>query len=279
MSAGLDAREGAGGVARMGRVIAVVNQKGGVGKTTTTINLGAALAEKGHRVLLIDLDPQGNASTGLGLFPGNRTTTAYELLSEEGSLAECLADTAYDGLRIVPGSGDLAGLDAELSEDPHRGQRLRQRLAVYDGDGFDTVLIDCPPSLNILTVNAMTAADTVLVPLQCEFFALEGLTQLLSTIKRVQQRLNPRLRIEGILLTMYDKRNNLSAEVAVDVRENLGSQVYDTIIPRNVRLSEAPSHGAPVLAYDGDSTGAKAYRRLAEEMLATRAIEALEGAG
>lgn len=253
------------------RVIAIANQKGGVGKTTTAINLAAALAERGSRVLMVDLDPQGNASTGVGLYAGEREQTAYDLFLGEASLEECIANTRFERFDVVPSSGDLAGLDVELIEDPHRAQRLRTALRIDAAEGplqaYDIVLIDCPPSLNILTVNAMTAAASVLVPLQCEFFALEGLSQLLATIRRVQQRLNPDLTVEGILLTMYDRRNNLSAQVAVDVRENLGQQVYDTIIPRNVRLSEAPSHAAPVLEYDSACSGSEAYRRLAAEVV------------
>ncbi|MEM6486705.1 MAG: AAA family ATPase [Pseudomonadota bacterium] len=263
------------------RVIALANQKGGVGKTTTTINLGAALAEQKQRVLLIDLDPQGNASTGLGFFQGDRRTTAYDLLTLSAPLERCIAACRQEGLHLVAASADLAGLDTELIDDPQRAQRLGRALGRgHDAavTRFDYVLLDCPPSLNILTVNAMTAADSVLVPLQCEFFALEGLSQLLATIKRVQQRLNPALAMEGILLTMYDRRNNLSAEVAMDVRENLGRQVYDTIIPRNVRLSEAPSHAAPVLTYDRDSAGALAYRKLAQEVLRRHGAASMAGA-
>ncbi|MEL6310929.1 MAG: AAA family ATPase [Pseudomonadota bacterium] len=262
------------------RVIALANQKGGVGKTTTAINLGAALALAGRQVEMIDLDPQGNASTGLGVFASDREHTAYDVLSGSVGYAESLVPTSVDNLNLLSSSGDLAGLDVELAEDPHRAQRLRTSLGIDNDEaearGTDFILIDCPPSLSILTVNAMTAADSVLVPLQCEFFALEGLSQLLATIRRVKQRLNPALEIEGILLTMYDKRNNLSAQVAVDVRENLGQQVYSTIVPRNVRLSEAPSHGLPVLLYDGDCPGSVAYRRLAEEILAAEPRELAE---
>ncbi|MEL7171432.1 MAG: AAA family ATPase [Pseudomonadota bacterium] len=258
--------------ARSTRLIAIANQKGGVGKTTTAINLSAAMVEGGARVLLIDLDPQGNASTGVGLFAADRERTAYDLLIGEATAADCIMKTRYEGFDVIPSSADLSGLDVELFDDPHRAQRLRDAL-VPEGEesalaGYDIVLIDCPPSLNILTVNAMTAAGSVLVPLQCEFFALEGLSQLLATIRRVQQRLNPSLVVEGILLTMYDRRNNLSAQVAVDVRETLGQQVYTTIIPRNVRLSEAPSHAEPVTAYDSACAGSEAYRRLAAEVAA-----------
>lgn len=252
------------------KIVAIANQKGGVGKTTTAINLGAALAEAGMSVLLIDLDPQGNASTGVGVAPDQRRITAYDLIAGEIDLPRSIMTTSHPGLALIASSADLAGLDVELIEDPHRAQRLRLALALDKISdvlaGYDIVLMDCPPSLNILTVNAMTAADSVLVPLQCEFFALEGLSQLLATIRRVQQRLNPDLELEGILLTMYDKRNNLSQQVAIDVRDNLGQQVYDTIIPRNVRLSEAPSHAMPVLSYDPSCAGSEAYRRLAYEV-------------
>ncbi|MEL6769428.1 MAG: AAA family ATPase [Pseudomonadota bacterium] len=254
------------------RLIAIANQKGGVGKTTTAINLAASLAEQGCRVLMIDLDPQGNASTGVGLFAADRVHTAYDLLLGEAETRACIMKTRYERFDVIPSSTDLAGLDVELFDDPHRAQRLRDALAPDAPDSplqaYDIVLIDCPPSLNILTVNAMTAAGSVLVPLQCEFFALEGLSQLLATIRRVQQRLNPALVVEGILLTMYDRRNNLSSQVAVDVRETLGQQVYTTIIPRNVRLSEAPSHAEPVTAYDSACAGSEAYRRLAAEVIA-----------
>ncbi|MEO1471959.1 MAG: AAA family ATPase [Pseudomonadota bacterium] len=255
------------------RVIALANQKGGVGKTTTAINLGAGLAENGARVLLIDLDPQGNASTGLGVYEAERHRTSYDVLGANMPLGMAIQPTAQPGLDLVASSGDLAGLDSELAGDPDRAYRLDRAFAATLPP-HDFVLIDCPPSLSILTVNAMTAAHSVLVPLQCEFFALEGLSQLLATIRRVQQKLNPALELEGILLTMYDRRNKLSAEVASDVRENLGAQVYDTIIPRNVRLSEAPSHGAPALTYDRDSSGAEAYRRLAAEVLSRHPLPA-----
>ncbi|MEM6974078.1 MAG: ParA family protein [Pseudomonadota bacterium] len=266
----------------LARVIAITNQKGGVGKTTTAINLGAGLAERGARVLIVDLDPQGNASTGLGFYEGSRGGTAYDVIAQGAPIMGAVVESSYPRLSILAASGDLSGVDTELMDDPDRAGRLRRALGVDTGDGaasaFDVILLDCPPSLNILTVNALTAAASVMVPLQCEFFALEGLSQLLGTIRRVQQRLNPALVVEGIVLTMYDRRNNLSAEVALDVRENLGDRVYDTIIPRNVRLSEAPSHGTPILAYDPESMGAKAYRRLAAEVARRTGVEPLQEA-
>jgi chromosome partitioning protein len=253
------------------RVIALTNQKGGVGKTTTAINLGAALAQSGKRVLLIDLDPQGNASTGLGIRPDQRVISTYHILTEGRSIADVAAQCGDLSLFIAPASADLSGIDAELAGAADRSHRL---LGALKKNGknlptncFDYIIIDCPPSLNLLTVNALTAADTVLVPLQCEFFALEGLTQLLGTVKRIQARLNPRLRMQGIVLTMYDRRNNLSAQVAEDVRLNLGDSVYQTIIPRNVRLSEAPGYALPGVLYDPDCAGSQAYRALAGELL------------
>jgi chromosome partitioning protein len=253
------------------RVIALTNQKGGVGKTTTAINLGAALAQSGKTVLLVDLDPQGNASTGLGIGLDRRAVSTYHVLSEGRSLAEAITTSPAGGLYIAPATTDLSGVDAELAAEPDRTDRLRKALT---GGGpipvnhcYDYIILDCPPSLNLLTVNALVAADSVLVPLQCEFFALEGLTQLLGTIKRVQSRLNPGLRVQGIVLTMYDRRNNLSAQVAEDVRLNLADTVYQTIVPRNVRLSEAPSYALPVLLYDPDCAGSRAYRALAAEVL------------
>ncbi|WP_424943557.1 ParA family protein [Aliiroseovarius crassostreae] len=248
------------------KIIAVTNQKGGVGKTTTTINLGAALAEVGRNVLLIDLDPQGNASTGLGIEPGDRQLTTYDLLLDEAPLANIIKETQIDGLWIAPATTDLSSADIELVANEKRSHLLHDAVRSGDAADFDYVLIDCPPSLNLLTVNAMVAANSVLVPLQSEFFALEGLSQLMLTIREVRQAANPDLRIEGVVLTMYDARNNLSRQVEADARDNLGELVFDTIIPRNVRVSEAPSFALPVLAYDPTSKGSQAYRDLAIEL-------------
>jgi len=251
------------------RILAIANQKGGVGKTTTTINLGAALAESGKRVLLVDLDPQGNASTGLGVGYDNRDTTAYELIIGDATPAEAIQPTNVPDLWIVPATTDLSSADIELIANEKRSFLLRDALRQtgMDGFDFDYILIDCPPSLNILTVNAMVAADGVIVPLQSEFFALEGLSQLMLTIREIRETANAALRIEGIVLTMYDRRNNLSQQVEDDARENLGDLVFKTMIPRNVRLSEAPSFAAPVLTYDPSSRGSEAYRSLAKELI------------
>lgn len=255
------------------RVIAIANQKGGVGKTTTAINLGTALAAIRQKVAIIDLDPQGNASTGLGVPPNKRTLTSYDVLIGGDPLKSALVPTVVPGLSIVPSDQLLSGVELELADDQRRSYRLKravdQSMAALsqDEEGLDYVLIDCPPSLNVLTVNALTAADAILVPLQCEFFALEGLSQLLRTVERVRGHLNTKLDIQGVVLTMYDSRNNLSAEVAADVREHFGDKVYKTMIPRNVRVSEAPSVGKPVLLYDLQCTGSQAYVGLAKEIV------------
>jgi chromosome partitioning protein len=252
--------------ARRARIIAVANQKGGVGKTTTAINLATALAAAGHRILVIDLDAQGNASTGLGIEHRTRAVTSYELIIGEAALEDAAIATEVPRLLIVPGSQDLAGADLEFIARERREFLLSRAIRSRVGD-CDVVLIDCPPSLNLLTINALVAADLVLVPLQCEYYALEGLSQLMRTIERVQRALNPRLELHGVVLTMYDQRNNLCDLVAADVRAHLGAKVFDTMIPRNVRIAEAPSHGKPVLIYDHGCAGSQAYIRLAAEIL------------
>ncbi len=250
------------------RVLAVANQKGGVGKTTTAINLGTALAAVGERVLLIDADPQGNASTGLGVPRHLRKKTVYDVLMGECSVVDAAVRTALPGLDLLPSDPDLSGVELELGQAPRRSYRLRDALSILRASGAYTyVLIDCPPSLNLLTVNAMTAADAVFVPLQCEFFALEGLTQLMRTVEMVRGSLNPALEIQGVVLTMYDRRNSLSEQVAKDVRAHFGDKVYETVIPRNVRVSEAPSFGKPVLIYDLKCAGSQAYLKLAREVV------------
>ncbi|EAR53050.1 chromosome partitioning protein ParA [Oceanicola granulosus HTCC2516] len=252
------------------RIIAIANQKGGVGKTTTAINLGAALSHAGHTVLIVDIDPQGNASTGLGVEADARETSIYDVLLGEAELADTIRSTEVGDLLIIPATTDLSSADIELISTEKRSFLLHDALRQPAVDRFalDYVLIDCPPSLNLLTVNALVAADSVLVPLQSEFFALEGLSQLMLTVREVRETANPRLRIEGVALTMYDKRNNLSQQVEEDARENLGDLVFQTVIPRNVRLSEAPSFAMPVLDYDPSSRGAQAYQALAAELIA-----------
>jgi chromosome partitioning protein len=255
------------------RILALANQKGGVGKTTTAINLGTALAAIGERVLIVDLDPQGNASTGLGIDRRNRSCSTYDVLIGEAPLRDAVVATAVPRLHIAASTMDLSGLELELGSARDRAFRLRDAIAalnthaVQDTDDYTYVLIDCPPSLNLLTVNAMAASDAILVPLQCEFFALEGLSQLLQTVEQVRSTLNPNLSIHGIVLTMFDSRNNLSNQVVADVRQFMGSKVYNTMIPRNVRISEAPSYGKPVLVYDLKCVGSDAYLKLATEVI------------
>ena len=251
------------------RVLAIANQKGGVGKTTTAINLGTALAAIGETVLIVDLDPQGNASTGLGIDRKLRSTSTYDVLTGEALLRNAVLHTAVPRLHIAPSTMDLSGLELEIGQQRDRAFRLRSAInALNDaGEAYSYVLVDCPPSLNLLTVNAMAAANAILVPLQCEFFALEGLSQLLKTVDQVKSTLNPQLSIHGIVLTMFDARNNLSNQVVADVRQFMGSKVYDTVIPRNVRVSEAPSYGKPVLVYDLKCVGSEAYLRLATEII------------
>jgi chromosome partitioning protein len=254
------------------RVLALANQKGGVGKTTTAINLGTALAAIGENVLVVDLDPQGNASTGLGIGYKNRARSTYDMLVGEATAREVIQATAVPRLAICPATMDLSGLELQIAHERDRAFRLRRALeSLNRGADADTrysyVLVDCPPSLNLLTVNAMAAADSVLVPLQCEFFALEGLSQLIKTVEQVKAALNPGLSIHGIVLTMFDARNNLAGQVVADVRGFMGDKVYQTVIPRNVRVSEAPSYGKPVLLYDLKCVGSQAYLRLASEII------------
>jgi chromosome partitioning protein len=254
------------------RVLALANQKGGVGKTTTAINLGTALAAVGESVLIVDLDPQGNASTGLGIDRKSRNRSTYDVLTREMRIRDAIQETTVPRLDIVPSTMDLSGFELEIAHERDRAFRLRDALATLnasmpEGVQYTYVLIDCPPSLNLVTVNAMAASHSILVPLQCEFFALEGLSQLLKTVEQVRTALNPSLTIHGIVLTMFDARNNLSGQVVADVRSFMGDKVYDTIIPRNVRVSEAPSHGKPVLLYDLKCVGSQAYVRLASEII------------
>jgi chromosome partitioning protein len=257
------------------RILVIANQKGGVGKTTTAINLGTALAAIGERVLIVDLDPQGNASTGLGIGRETRTISTYDILTGRESLSAAVRETAVPRLCVAPSTLDLLGVELEIASLPDRAFRLKNALSAFaeeqthaeDEDRFTYALLDCPPSLNLLTMNALAAAHSVVVPLQCEFFALEGLSQLLSTVEEVRNTLNPSLTIHGIVLTMFDSRNTLASQVVADVRGFMGSKVYETVIPRNVRVSEAPSHGKPVLLYDLKCSGSQAYLKLASEVI------------
>lgn len=251
------------------KIISIANQKGGVGKTTTAINLGASLALSGKKTVLVDFDPQGNASTGLGVDPSKRNVTMYDVLVEGTPFDSCLVETGIENLFLAPSTTDLSSADVDLVGDRGRIVRLKQSIAESRiiSAGIDYIIIDCPPSLNLLTLNALAASDSVIVPLQCEFFALEGLSQLMLTVRQVRDNINKKLMFEGIVLTMHDKRNNLSGQVESDVRQNLGALVYETVVPRNVRLSEAPSFGLPGILYDKASRGSIAYRRLAAEFI------------
>lgn len=250
------------------KIISIANQKGGVGKTTTAINLAAALALAGKKALIIDFDPQGNASTGLGIDARDRKITMYDVIVDRTDIADCVVKTSVENLYIAPSTTDLSSVDVELMQDRGRMLRLKQSLSTDKfNSGMDYIIIDCPPSLNLLTLNALAASHSVLVPLQCEFFALEGLSQLMLTVREVRDTINKALIFEGIVLTMHDKRNNLSGQVESDVRDNLGALVFETVVPRNVRLSEAPSFGLPGIIYDSSSRGSIAYRRLAAEFI------------
>lgn len=250
----------------MGRIIAIANQKGGVGKTTTSINLSSCLANEGKKVLLVDIDPQGNATSGVGIIKQNLENTVYELFLNECTVSECLTQSVVDNLNVLPSNVNLSGAEIDLIGVEDREFILKNDLDTIK-DLYDYIIIDCPPSLNVLTVNAMVAADSVIVPIQCEYYALEGLSQLIHTINLIQDRLNDKLEIDGIVFTMYDSRTNLSAEVVDNVKSNIHINIYDTVIPRNVRLAEAPSYGLPIHMYDGRSAGAVAYANLAKEVI------------
>lgn len=250
----------------MGRIIAIANQKGGVGKTTTSINLSSCLADLGKKVLLVDIDPQGNATSGVGIIKQNLENTVYELFLDECTISECLTKSVVDNLNVLPSNVNLSGAEIDLIGVENREYILKNVLDQIK-DLYDYIIIDCPPSLNILTVNAMTAADSVIVPIQCEYYALEGLSQLIHTINLIQDRLNNDLEIDGIVFTMYDSRTNLSSDVVENVKSNVHINIYDTVIPRNVRLAESPSFGLPIHMYDGKSAGAVAYKNLAKEII------------
>ena len=258
----------------IGPVFSIANQKGGVGKTTTTINLAASLAALDKRVLVLDLDPQGNTTSGLGIDKNTINVGMYEVLVQGSAVEDAMIETECEGLYLVPATIDLSGAEVELVNQEEREHALQNQLSVYQGDVFDYIIIDCPPALNMLTINALTASDRVLITLQTEFYAMEGLSQLMDTIRRVRANLNPHLEVEGILLTMVDKRNNLSIQVEKDVREYFGAQVYESVIPRNVRLSEAPSYGVPVMYHDLRSKGAQAYLQMAQELIQREALAA-----
>jgi len=259
---------------KLGPVLAIANQKGGVGKTTTSINLAASLATLDKRVLVLDLDPQGNTTSGLGVDKGEIEIGMYDVLSQEATLHEAMVETECEGLFLVPATMDLSGAEVELVNEENRENVLLSGFELYEGEPFDYVIIDCPPALNMLTINALTASDKVMITLQTEFYAMEGLSQLMDTIRRVRANLNADLKMEGILLTMVDRRNNLAMQVEQDVREYFGLQVYECVIPRNVRLSEAPSYGVPVMYHDLKSTGAQAYLKVAQEMIQREAVAA-----
>lgn len=250
----------------MSRIIAVANQKGGVGKTTTAINLSACLAEKNKKVLTLDMDPQGNTTSGLGVDKNQAENTVYELILDESELSDCIYSSVMENLSVIPSNINLSGAEIELIGFENKEYLLKSKLDMIK-DNYDYIIIDCPPSLNLLTINAMTAADSVIVPIQCEYYALEGLSQLIHTIDLIKERLNPKLEIEGVVFTMYDARTNLSLQVVENVKENLDKNIYKTIIPRNVRLAEAPSYGMPITMYDSKSSGADSYRKLADELI------------